>query len=204
MSHVYASGARLAVAAALLLAATGAARSAEAHPLVDTPAPPAVVDQPLPGDKRRSRRYRRLRRETAEFLIQGAWSESEAREHGIAVSRRALRRAFRRQKREAFRSERAYRRFLRRANVTERDILYRVKLDLLSRRLQRHVRRGPSSPLDQELLLERFIEGFTPKWRARTACARAYVVPSCSRAVPSLSSPRRASASTQGTPGLLD
>ena len=187
----------------------GAVQPSRAHEFVDTPV--ARVDEPLPSRAvarigtrlvakrsvdhwfrvvaagRRSRpgspRRARLRREAMKFLIQGVWVAHEAREHGIAVSRRTVRRSFRRQKRQTFRSERAYRRYLRPAWRTERDILYRVKLDLLSDRLMRHVKSQARSPAEEVLVVERFVEGFPRKWRARTACAHGYVTSDCSRAV---------------------
>ena len=205
-----------------------AVESSGAHPLVDTPAPPGSVDQPLPSGavaridtrlvarrsykrwfliaagngrlpKPRSQRHASLRRETMEFLIEGVWGQLEAREHGITVSRTAARRAFRRQKRQSFSTERAYRRFLKRAKATEADLLYRVKLDLLSDRLTRHVASEAGGTTGDQPVLERFIEDFDRKWRARTACARGYVITDCSREVPTLPSARAAPAALAGS-----
>ena len=117
------------------------------------------------------------------FLIQGVWVALEAREHGVTVSRRAVRRSFRRQRREAFPNERAYRRFLRRSRQTERDILYRVRLDLLQERLTRHASSQATTPAEQIAAVERFSEGLLRKWRARTVCAHGHVTDECSRAV---------------------
>lgn len=194
----------------MLVALLGAAQPTQAHELVDTP-PVARVDEPLPNralarigaslvakrsldhwfrvaaEGRRPRpgspRQARLRREAMSFLIQGVWVALEAREHGITASRRAVRRAFRRQKRAAFRNERAYRRYLRPAWRTERDVLYRVKLDLLQDRLTTHVTSQARTPAERVAAVERFSEGFPRKWRARTACAHGYVTSDCSRAV---------------------
>jgi hypothetical protein len=82
-------------------------------------------------------RYARWRRTTAtraevmSFLIQGEWVTGEARTRGIEVTPERVRRAFRRQKRGAFESERQYRRYLRRSRLTQGQVLFRVKLDLL-------------------------------------------------------------------------
>ena len=198
------------VVVALLFA--GLAQSASAHPLVVTP-PPGMVGEPLPphalarvgtrlvtkrsyrrwfylaADGRRPRpgssRHARLRREAMEFLIEAAWVELEAREHRITVSRRFLRRFFRRQKRAAFRDEREYRRFLRGGPLSERHILYRLKLDLLQGRLVRHAIQ-PGDAADETRQLDVYTRDFRRKWRARTACAHAYVMKDCSRGVPRL------------------
>jgi hypothetical protein len=83
------------------------------------------------------RRYRRVRRETLSFLIQGLWVRQEAAALGVRVTPERVRRAVERQKRESFPTERAYRRFLRLTGMTETDIRYRVELDLLQQRLAR-------------------------------------------------------------------
>ena len=85
------------------------------------------------------RRYKQLRDEVMQFLVQGAWTRQEAKARAIVVPSREVRRQFKRQKRQAFEKERAYRRFLRRSGMTQADILYRVKLDLLQTRITRQV-----------------------------------------------------------------
>ena len=139
MDHVrQPTGRRVSVGAAILSAVLGAAGSAQAHQLVDTPMTPGVVAAPLPDEavarvgttlvrrrtylhwyravagRRRpragSRRHLLLRRDVMQFLIETAWIKLETREHGIAVSRRALLRRYRESKRDAFDSEREYRR----------------------------------------------------------------------------------------------
>ncbi|MBA2792456.1 MAG: SurA N-terminal domain-containing protein, partial [Thermoleophilaceae bacterium] len=130
-----------------------------------------------------SRRHSRLRREAIRFLIQAAWVRLEAGEHGIAVSARTVRRAFRARKREAFDSEREYRRFLRRRRQSERTFVFRVKIDLLQERLSGHVTAGAGDEVAQQQALDRIADDFPRKWRARTACARPYVISECSTEV---------------------
>jgi len=102
------------------------------------------------------------------------------------VSRATVRRRFRAYKREAFDTEREYRRFLRSAKQTENDVLVRVGLDLLQARLTRHVTREAGNAAEEERALDRFSEGFRRKWAARTACARGYATADCSRKVASI------------------
>jgi SurA N-terminal domain len=78
-----------------------------------------------------------LRDSTMLYLIHRAWTGQEAAARGIVVKPAQVRRAFRRQRREAFPDERDYRRFLRRSGMTEADLLERLKFDLLQRRLTR-------------------------------------------------------------------
>ena len=135
---------------------------------------------PAPG----SALERRLRRETVQFLIQAIWVQLEARRQRIGASRRAVRREFGRQKRRAFRSEAAYRRFLRRTGQSTRDVLYRIRLDVLQRRIQRRVTARTRTRSARRRALRRFVRQFRRRWKRRTSCAPAYRVRECSRVVP--------------------
>jgi hypothetical protein len=83
------------------------------------------------------KRYRALRTSTMLFLLHGVWVRQETAERGLGVSRAQVRRAFARQKRQAFPTESAFREFLRSSGLREADILKRVEFDLLQRRLTR-------------------------------------------------------------------
>jgi hypothetical protein len=102
------------------------------------------------------------------------WIEGEAVERGIVVSDRAVRRAFRRQKRLSFPRERAYRRFLRESKQTEADILARVRSDMLSNRLRRQIVKGAPTQRRAQRRLDRFVKRFRRKWIARTICGEGY------------------------------
>ena len=78
-----------------------------------------------------------LRESTMLFLLHRAWTRQEAAAQGIVVKPAQVRRAFERQRREAFPNERAYRRFLRRSGMAKRDLLQRIEFDMLQRRLFR-------------------------------------------------------------------
>jgi SurA-like protein len=78
-----------------------------------------------------------LRDSTMLYLLHRAWTGQEAAARGIVVEPARLRRAFERQKREAFPGERAYRNFLRETGMTEADLLERLEFDILQRRLTR-------------------------------------------------------------------
>lgn len=87
--------------------------------------------------KRCRRQHRALRRQVLVFLVQSRWVEQEAESRGVDVSPARVDRVFRRQKRQAFRTKRAYRRFLRTSGATESPIKQRVRLDLLQAALAR-------------------------------------------------------------------
>jgi hypothetical protein len=124
--------------------------------------------------KQRNGCGKRCKRETMKFLIEGQWVRQEAEAHGISVSDAEVKREFVAQKRKAFRNETAYDAFLRNSGQTEADFLYRVKLSLLTKRLQPVARRtgGGRDPL------QRFVNRYVKKHRARTRCAPDYMVES--------------------------
>lgn len=86
------------------------------------------------------REYRGLKRTVMDFLIRAEWTEQEAADRGIEVSESALRRSLDNEKDEAFRSEEAYQAFLRDSRLTERDLLFETRIDLLDENLARQVR----------------------------------------------------------------
>ena len=150
--------------------------------------------RPRPG----TRRYARLRRETMEFLIRATWVELEAKERRVHVSRKAVGRAFRMQKREAFRTERGYRRFLRSTEQTTNDVRYRIRLDLLQTRLVRRATARARTRAGYKRAVRVYARRFSRKWRARTICARGYGTRDCSREVPTAPQPQPAPPPTGG------
>jgi SurA N-terminal domain len=78
-----------------------------------------------------------LRESTMLYLLHRAWTRQEAAARGIVVKPARVRRAFKRQKREAFPNERAYRNFLRETGMTKADLLERLEFDIRQRRLTR-------------------------------------------------------------------
>jgi hypothetical protein len=80
-------------------------------------------------------RYEALRDSTMLFLLHRVWTRQEAAARGLAVAPEQVRRAFERQKREAFPTERAFREFLRSSGLSKADLLKRIEFDMLQRRL---------------------------------------------------------------------
>jgi hypothetical protein len=78
-----------------------------------------------------------LRDSTMLYLLHRAWTRQEAAARGIVVTPAQVRRAFERQRRQAFRTERAFREFLRSSGMTKADLLQRIEFDMLQRRLTR-------------------------------------------------------------------
>ncbi len=104
-------------------------------------------------------------------------------EMGIAVTQGRITRALVRLRKQAFKSTAEYRRFLREAHLTRRDVRERVELQLLVTEIQRRVvgkvGKGPSG----QKAFGEFVNAYEERWRARTVCAPEYMLASrCSNA----------------------
>jgi hypothetical protein len=114
-----------------------------------------------------------------DFLISSYWVIDEASELGLRVSQRTVRRRFDHLRAGAFPHRGEFRRFLHASGETVADVLFRVRLNLLSARIQRTVADRQRTSAGRQRALERFIRTFHAKWQARTSCAPAYAVPDC-------------------------
>jgi foldase protein PrsA len=145
-------------------------------------------DPDIPSQSRESledqcqQEYDGLRDQVMQFLVSAEWIELEAEERDIAVSDREVRQAFDDQKAQSFPKERDYQEFLRTSGQTEEDLLYRVRVELLSQTIREEVTRESDKP-DQEALDE-FVSEFQERYRDITVCAEGYVTKECSNGPP--------------------
>jgi foldase protein PrsA len=79
------------------------------------------------------------RQQAFRLLLGNTWIEAEAAERGLTVSDERVAREFRSQRRQSFPTRRDFRRFLRESGQTVADILYRVRVDLLSQMIREAV-----------------------------------------------------------------
>jgi foldase protein PrsA len=80
-----------------------------------------------------------LKREVMQFLIQAEWVEQEAAEQDIEISDKEIQRALEDQKKQAFPNDKQYQEFLASSGMTEKDVLFRVKLSQLQQKLTEKV-----------------------------------------------------------------
>jgi hypothetical protein len=117
--------------------------------------------------------------EALAFLISSDWLLGEARALHITFSRAQVRHAYDRIRAQQFPKLREFHAFLRSSGETIPDLLFRVRLNLTSERIQRRIGAGRGSAKSKARALARFVEGFRSKWQAQTYCAAAYVVNDC-------------------------
>jgi foldase protein PrsA len=78
---------------------------------------------------------------TIALLVQADWLEKEAKSLGVTVTDSEVARQLATTKRQAFPTDRAYRAFLTTSGMTERDILFRLRVQALSTRIGEKIQR---------------------------------------------------------------
>jgi foldase protein PrsA len=101
--------------------------------------------------KQCKQQYDQLEREVMQFLVQAKWVEQESEEQGVKVSDAEVKRSFADQKKQAFPTDKAYKDFLKSSGMTEKDILFRVRLDQLQQKLTQKVTKKQATVSDAEI-----------------------------------------------------
>jgi hypothetical protein len=130
-----------------------------------------------PSHKRLNRRA--VVSEVMGFLISSDWVIGEAKYLNIRLSATEVQHRFEHIRHQQFPRRREFKAFLKSSGQTVGDLLFRVRLNLLSSLIQRKIVAGASSPGDRERALAQFVTTFRETWTARTYCARAYAVSDC-------------------------
>jgi hypothetical protein len=120
-----------------------------------------------------------LLKEVMGFLISSDWVLGEAQSLGVHVSAGQARRTFDRVRRLQFPKDSEFEAFLEQSGQTVSDLIFRIRLNLLSERIQKRVATGHHSAASKQRALSRFVKGFKRKWRARTYCVTKYAVADC-------------------------
>jgi hypothetical protein len=129
---------------------------------------------------------RSLLKEAIGFLIASDWVIGEAEYRHVSVSSTEVQHAFDRIRAQQFHKRREFEKFLKQSGETVADLLFRVRLNLLSERIQKHVLAGHRSTRSKQRALEGFVHAFKLKWEAQTYCEPGYVVQDCGHVQASL------------------
>jgi foldase protein PrsA len=95
--------------------------------------------------------YDSLKEQVMQFLISAEWILQEAEERDIEVSDAEVRKSFEDQKKETFEKEADYQEFLESSGQTEQDLLFRVRLDLISNEIRQQVLEGTDKISDEDI-----------------------------------------------------
>ena len=116
---------------------------------------PVPKGSPKPKDadlkKQCKAQYDQLKQEVMQFLIQAEWVQQEAEARDVNVSDAEVKRSFEDKKKQAFPKEADYKKFLKESGMSEEDILFRVKLDILQPKLTKKVTEGKTKVTEQEI-----------------------------------------------------
>jgi foldase protein PrsA len=92
-----------------------------------------------------------LNQQTMALLIQSDWIEREADDLGVEVTDAQIDRALAETKRQSFPTARAYERFLRDSGMTERDIVFRLRIRELSDGITEKIQRSAGDVTDAQI-----------------------------------------------------
>ena len=104
-------------------------------------------ETPKPGDPQ----YDELKEAALGSLLDAAWLKGEAAERGITVTKAEVAKEFKKLKKENFKTEAEYEKFLKESEFTQADVDSRVELTILSNEIQKQITEGASEPSQSEI-----------------------------------------------------
>lgn len=117
--------------------------------------PKPAKGQPTTTDKQLKTQcaseYKALRDQVLQLLISFKWIEGEAKAQDVKVSDADVKKAFDQQRKSSFPKDADYDKFLKQSGQTEKDILMRVKLDLLSNKIREKITKDAGKVTDAEV-----------------------------------------------------
>jgi foldase protein PrsA len=95
--------------------------------------------------------YDALKDQTMQFLISAEWLQQEAKKRGVSATPAEIQKTFQEQKKQAFPKEKDYQDFLKSSGRTEQDLLFQVKLSVLTNAVQAKVVEGKGNPSPKDI-----------------------------------------------------
>jgi foldase protein PrsA len=95
--------------------------------------------------------YDGLRDQTLQFLISSQWLTQEAAKRKITATDKEVQTTFQQQKKQSFPKEADYQKFLATSGQSETDLLYRVKLSVLTNKLQQSIVKDKGTVTDAQI-----------------------------------------------------
>jgi len=95
--------------------------------------------------------YDALKQQVMQFLVSAEWIQLEADKEGVKVSDAQVQKQFQDQKKQSFQKEADYQKFLQSSGMTEGDLLFRVKLDVVSNAVRAKVLKGKDTVTDAQI-----------------------------------------------------
>lgn len=95
--------------------------------------------------------YDSLKQQVMQFLISAEWIEQEADARDIDITDEEVQKQFEDQKKQSFPNDKDYQEFLKTSGQTEEDLLFRVKLDVLSNKVREKIIEGKGDVSDDDI-----------------------------------------------------
>src|SRR4051812_14462111 len=95
--------------------------------------------------------YDALKQQVMQFLVSSEWIQQEADKQGVKVSSKEVQKQFQDQKKQSFQKEADYQKFLKNSGMTEADLLFRVKLDVISNDVRTKILKGKDKVTDAQV-----------------------------------------------------
>jgi foldase protein PrsA len=95
--------------------------------------------------------YDALKQQVMQFLVSAEWIQQEADKQGVKVSDKEVQKQFQDQKKQSFQKEADYQKFLKNSGMTEADLLFRVKLDVISNDVRNKIIKGKDNVTDAQI-----------------------------------------------------
>lgn len=102
---------------------------------------------PKPGNPK----YEEAREAATKFFLEGIWIQGQAAEWGIEVTDQEIDKELKKVKKESFKTEAEFQKFLNESHYTPADINYRLRVQVLSKRLQDELKEKAPTPTGDEI-----------------------------------------------------
>jgi foldase protein PrsA len=95
--------------------------------------------------------YTQVKDQVMQFLIAAEWVSGEAKDQKINVKDSDVQKQFELTKKQSFKKEADYQKFLKSSGMTQADVIFRVRNDVLSKRIQAKVTKSDKKPTDAQI-----------------------------------------------------
>src|SRR3954447_19627958 len=95
--------------------------------------------------------YDALKQQVMQFLVSAEWIQQEAKNQDVKVSDKEVQKQFADQKKQSFQKDEDYKKFLKNSGMTEADLLFRVKLDVISNAVRNKVIKGKDNVTNAQI-----------------------------------------------------
>jgi foldase protein PrsA len=95
--------------------------------------------------------YDALKQQVMQFLVSAEWIQQEAKKQGVKVADKEVQKQFADQKKQSFQKDADYKKFLANSGMTEADLIFRVKLDVISNSVRNKVIKGKDAVTDAQI-----------------------------------------------------